>query len=83
MKKSSIVVFYLDPSAGEIGFIDAEGNTGKALTMCNELRAKGMKHVTISAEQEGCVSLPGVDSVVDGKTPDGVPYTWVKRRKVY
>lgn len=83
MNKSSIVVFYLDPSAGEIGFLDADGNTGNALKICNDLRNKGMKHVTISAEQEGCVSLQGVDSVVDGKTPDGVPYTWVKRRKVY
>jgi hypothetical protein len=25
----------------------------------------------------------GVDSVKDGVCPDGVKYTWVKRRKVY
>lgn len=51
-----------------------------ALNFSEELRKAGYRHVTISCEADGNVGKPGVDSVKDGKTPDGQPYDWVKRR---
>ena len=36
--------------------------------------------VTISGGEHNIVGKFGVDSVVDGKCPDGVDYTWMKRR---
>jgi hypothetical protein len=31
-------------------------------------------------EHSDNVTKPGVDGIVDGKTPDGEEYTWRKRR---
>jgi hypothetical protein len=38
------------------------------------------KFVTITGGEFEIVGKFGVDSVVDGKCPDGVDYTWMKRR---
>lgn len=52
-----------------------------ALQFCNDKRKEpGVTHVTISSEMPDSVGKPGVDSIVDGKTPDGHDYTWMKRR---
>lgn len=37
--------------------------------------------VTIKSKNYEIVGIFGVDSVQDGKCPDGVDYSWVKRRK--
>jgi hypothetical protein len=37
--------------------------------------------VTFCSENANCVTLPGVDSVVDGKTPDGHTYDWSKKHR--
>lgn len=37
--------------------------------------------VTIRGNGMEIVGLFGVDSVIDGMCPDGVAYSWVKRRK--
>lgn len=36
--------------------------------------------VTIEGNGMEIVGLFGADSIVDGKCPDGVDYTWMKRR---
>ena len=38
--------------------------------------------VTISGGEFEIVGLFGVDSVIDGKTPDGVAYTWNKASRI-
>ena len=37
--------------------------------------------ITMVSENPDCVGKQGVDSVVDGKLPDGNDYEWKKRRK--
>ena len=36
--------------------------------------------ICIASENPNQVGKMGVDAVVDGKTPDGMEYTWMKRR---
>ena len=45
-------------------------------------RRIGMTFVTMVSEHPDSVGRPGVDSVVDGKTPDGVAYTWNKESRI-
>lgn len=53
----------------------------KALIFMEELRKRdNVQFVTMACQNSNSVGKPGVDTVADGKTPDGVPYTWVKRR---
>lgn len=48
---------------------------------CAELhRRQGMRFVTMACENVDQVGKLGVDSVENGNTPDGVEYSWVKRR---
>ena len=56
-----------------------------ALAHCEHLRglrvnepARLISHVTMVSEMPDAVGRPGVDSVYDGKTPDGLPYEWSK-----
>lgn len=51
-----------------------------ALAQAKFLRECGNRFVTIVSENPDVVGKPGVDSVVDGKLPDGSDYTWKKRR---
>lgn len=80
----SIVVFWLHDSAshdtvsefkifGDLELMDA-------LSFCQHLRNGGGRHVTLSSENPNSIGKPGVDSIQDGKTPDGHDYTWKKRR---
>lgn len=41
-----------------------------------------MRHVTISSELSSNIGKPGVDSVLDGKTPDGEDYEWDKAHRI-
>jgi hypothetical protein len=53
----------------------------KALQRVEELRrSPGYSAVCFAAENPNQVGKMGVDAVVDGKTPDGEDYSWVKRR---
>jgi hypothetical protein len=36
--------------------------------------------VTIKGDEMEIVGMFGADSIVDGKCPDGIDYTWKKRR---
>lgn len=55
-------------------------NLSEALAHSKFLRQSGRTFVTMVSEDPNCTSLPGVDAVENGCTPDGVPYTWRKRR---
>lgn len=44
-------------------------------------RRQGMRFVTMCSENPDQVGKPGVDSVEDGKTPDGEDYTWSKAHR--
>lgn len=74
----SIIVFYLEdniPNAVEFG----EKEMSQAIQEINALRAKpNVNHVCMSSELSGMVGKLGVDSIKDGKTPDGLPYEWSK-----
>ena len=55
----------------------------EALTLDEALKlAKKMNQlVTIEGHGIEIIGLFGVDSVLDGKCPDGSAYTWKKRRR--
>ncbi len=78
-----IVVFWLDSALSDKDESRSKkfetNEMLKALEYMNGLRATPfITHVTMCSEMPGSVGKPGVDSVVDGKTPDGQPYTWSK-----
>jgi hypothetical protein len=50
----------------------------KALDIVKEKRDAGYAFVTMVAEDPSHVGKPGVDAVLDGKTPDGQDYDWSK-----
>lgn len=83
----SIVVYWLEEVLDIVGPVSipqhkffADAGLVDALAFCKNLRDAGCSHVTISTENPNSVGKPGVDSVENGKTPDGVDYTWTKRR---
>ncbi len=60
-----------------VSFEEEVATLGDAMTFAKELGIL----VTINGNGMEIVGLFGADSVKDGKCPDGVPYTWMKRRK--
>ena len=50
----------------------------QALKITKEKRDAGCTFVTMASENPQHVGKPGVDAVVDGKTPDGEDYDWSK-----
>lgn len=50
----------------------------RALEIVKAMRDAGYSFVTMVAEDPQHVGKPGVDAVVDGKTPDGEDYEWSK-----
>lgn len=74
----SIVIFYLDKDgvAHAPRYQDHEWNVAQQIMAV--LRKQGHTHVIMSNEPDNMVGKPGVDSVVDGKTPDGHAYDWSK-----
>lgn len=55
-----------------------ETSLTRSLAVVNEKRVAGHSFVTMVAEDPNHVGKPGVDAVVDGKTPDGQVYDWSK-----
>ena len=49
-----------------------------ALELVKEKRNAGYSFVTMVAEDPNQVGKPGVDAIVNGKTPDGQAYEWSK-----
>lgn len=52
----------------------------EALSYTQHLRSEYNSFITLVSEITDNVGLSGVDSVTDGKLPDGTEYTWKKRR---
>jgi hypothetical protein len=58
---------------------------GRALSTCEELRRMrqeglDIRFITMVCENVDMVGQAGVDEVKHGATPDGIEYTWQKRR---
>jgi hypothetical protein len=52
----------------------------EALTRVNNMRTVGRSYVAMVGENPNQVGKMGVDSIEDGKLPNGEDYTWKKRR---
>jgi hypothetical protein len=50
----------------------------QALQITKDKRDAGFSFVTMVSENTQQVGKPGVDTIVDGKTPDGQDYDWSK-----
>jgi hypothetical protein len=83
----SIIVYWITQPSGEgmfPGLSEPKSQSftmaqmSEALTFMNEQRNAGMRHVCMSVENPNMVGSKGVDSIKDGKTPDGQDYTWSK-----
>lgn len=73
-------VYYTDPVDNRCYNWDEDTLTA-ALSVSERFRTLGMRFVTMVSENPDCVTKPGVDSIVNGRCPDGTEYTWKKRRK--
>jgi hypothetical protein len=72
---------YFTNEYGEARSYD-EPTLSEALKTVEGLRRQTRyKFITMVSENPDCVGKQGVDSVVDGKLPDGNDYEWKKRRK--
>ena len=78
----SIFVFWIQkdttPAAPDAHWF-TDGDFMKAMGFMESLRKDGHSHVCMSTELAGNAGKPGVDAVVDGKTPDGETYDWSKQ----
>lgn len=82
----SIIVYWAKPDAvhGHLvphGEFFEEKDFNAAMKFVETLRKAGYSHVSFSSEPEGLVGKPGVDTVADGKTPDGFTYEWSKAHR--
>jgi len=80
--KTEYVIFWLSE-----GFprCELESDLTLALKYTEKLRRRAangeaITFITMVGENVDRVGKDGVDEVKDGKTPDGVEYSWVKRR---
>lgn len=80
MTLMGIVVFYLSsgaPAAETFGDVEFPA----AIARAEQLRKLGKTHVIMSMEHADQVGKSGVDSVENGKTPDGHDYEWSKKHR--
>jgi hypothetical protein len=74
-------IYYTDPLNNQPHAHDVESLT-EALRHTEGFRKLGMSFVTMVSEDPRSVGKPGVDSIVDGKTPDGEKYDWNKADRI-
>lgn len=75
----SIVVFHLDVQTLEPSATFFEDDElVVALKFMEAMRKNGHRHVTYSSVHDDHVGKVGVDSVINGRTPDGEVYDWSK-----
>jgi hypothetical protein len=72
-------VYWTDPYGKDAQSEDFD-DMATALSATEFHRSLGRTFVTMVSENPNSIGKPGVDSVVDGKLPDGLDYTWMKRR---
>ena len=72
---------YFTNEYGEARSYNEESLT-EALKLAEGLRRNQRNSfVVMTSENPDCVGKQGVDSIVNGKLPDGNDYEWKKRRK--
>lgn len=74
-------IYYTDPVNNKAYAWD-EKNLNEALALAERFRREGFTFVTMVSENSEHVGKPGVDSIVDGKTPDGHAYDWNKADRI-
>lgn len=74
-------IYYTDP-VSDTSHSHNVPTLSEALRYTEGFRKLGMTFVTMVSEHPDSVGRPGVDSVVNGKTPDGVEYTWNKASRI-
>ena len=84
IQETTYVVYYMYMKKSRAETYD---NLAAALKCAEDLRkrAQADKHIafiTMVGENASRVGKDGVDEVKDGKTPDGVPYTWNKASRI-
>ena len=70
MNKTEYIVYWTDVPGGAHASPPLS-DMNEALSMAHKLRNNGMRFVTMASESVENVGKLGVDSVVDGKCPDG------------
>lgn len=81
---SEFVVFWLgsDGQPRHQSFAsDEERPLERAISLCNDLRAQGMRHVCMSSVSVDQVGQMGVTAVEGGRLPNGEVYDWKMRRR--
>ena len=75
-------VYYTDSNnvANSLDFGDSDMKL--ALDTMQDLRNRNFSFVTMVSENPESIGKPGVDSVKNGLTPDGIPYTWNKSSRI-
>lgn len=80
------IVFWVNTSTDELDVnsrlfnkFNSSDAMSDALKLMKDLRADPCNEfVTMASQNSMSVGKPGVDSIVNGKTPDGHDYTWSK-----
>lgn len=75
----AIVVYWMTEAGPQAETFSSTDFSG-ALKKTESVRKEGFQHVVMSNQMDESVGKPGVQSVENGKTPDGHEYTWTKRR---
>jgi len=79
MKQTCTYTIYW--TLGRLPCSEETNDMGYALKKVESLRkSPSNRAICIASENPDQIGKMGVDAVVDGKTPDGEKYTWVKRR---
>lgn len=80
MNKTRYTIYWMN-TVTNTPMVTHTENLSECMIVMETLRnSVDSKHIAMCAELQDQVGRPGVDEVKDGKTPDGVSYTWVKRR---
>jgi hypothetical protein len=79
IEKTKYTIYW---TLGRLPCSEETNDMNKALQRIEELRrSPGYSAICFVAENPNQIGRMGVDAVIDGKTPDGMAYTWVKRRE--
>ena len=79
MKHPQYTVYW---TLGRLACSEQTDSMDYALKKVESLRKSSANSaICIASENPNQIGKMGVDAVVDGKTPDGMEYTWMKRRQ--
>lgn len=81
MNETQYMVYYTDP-ADKMNYGWHTTILKDALSVAEQFRQRGMIFVTMVGENVNHVGKSGVDTVTDGKLPDGFSYDWNKNSRI-